>query len=100
MSTLHTITKSWHDATWLYEQLAFAAQGDCIVLMQDAVLAAHSSISLASFLAKCQASQITVLLLEEDCRLRGVDNKYSSIKLIDYFGLVECVAEHSKQVAW
>lgn len=100
MTSLHTLSKSWHGASWLYEQLAFAYAGDAIVLLEDAVLAAHSPLTLGSFLAKCKAQQITVYILKEDCRLRGIDSQYPSLQSIDRQALVRLVVEHDKQVAW
>lgn len=84
----------------LFEQLAYAEQGDAILLLQDAVLAAHSTITLASFLAKCTASEIAVYALQDDCVLRGVDNKYLSLQLVNYSAFVDLVSQHDKQVAW
>jgi len=100
LSTVFTLSKAWHDSVWLFEQLAFASDGDVIVLMQDAVLAAHSDISLASFIAKCEASNIQVFALLEDCQMRGVENKYVQLELLTYSGLVDLVCQHDKQVAW
>lgn len=100
MTSLHTISRSWHNATWLYEQLAFAAEDDAILLLQDGVLAAQSPISLGSFLAKCQALGVQVYVLKEDCALRGVENQYAQLQAVDYAGFVGLVAAHDKQVAW
>lgn len=100
MSTVFTLSKAWHDSVWLFEQLAYASQGDAIVLLQDAVLAAHSEITLASFLAKCEAVDVKVFALQEDCQMRGVDNKYTKLNLIDYAGFVALVCQYDKQVAW
>ena len=99
-STLHTLSSSWHDSTWLFEQLAFAADGDTILLLQDAVLAVHSPITLASFLAKCQTQNVSVAALEDDRVLRGVVNHYAEIREVDYAGFVELCVKHDKQVAW
>lgn len=100
MSTLFSISGSWHSGVWLYEKLAFAKTGDSILLLQDAVLAAHSPLTLASFLAKCQAASVAVFLLTEDVVLRGVENKYPEIDMVDYGGFIELVAKHDKHVAW
>ena len=100
LSTLFTISNAWHDSVWLYEQLAFASDGDAILLMQDGVLGLHSEISLASFLAKCQARDILVIALKDDCVMRGVENKYSELELVDYHGFVDLVCQYDKQVAW
>jgi len=99
-TTLFTLSKSWHESTWLYEQLAFASEGDAILLTQDAVLALQSPITLASFQAKCGSISVGIFALQEDCRLRGIENQYSNIRLIDYQGFVDLVIEHQKQVSW
>ena len=99
-SALHTISKSLHDQVWLFEQLAFTRAGDTILLMQDAVLATHSRLSLGSFVAKCQAKGVAIVALSDDLQLRGVQNYYSEISLVDYAGFVALVARHEKQVAW
>lgn len=94
------INHSWHAQVALFEPLCFAQEGDTILLLEDAVLALQSPITLASFLAKCQATQISVAALVDDCRLRGIDNKYPQIDLLDYSGYVDLVVAHDKQIAW
>ncbi len=100
MSTVFTLNKSWFNRPALYEQLAFASAGDAIVLIEDAVLALQSPISLASFLAKCERASINVYSLQGDCALRGIQTQYDSIESIDYSGFVTLVTKHDKQVAW
>jgi sulfur relay protein TusB/DsrH len=103
-TTLFTVSKSWHESTWLFEQQAFASSGDAIMLMQDAVLALQSPLTLASFLGKCQVAGVQVYALQDDCDLRGIDGGtdkyYAEIKMVDYAGLVALVVEHAKQVSW
>jgi len=99
-TTLFTLSRSWQESTWLFEQLAFASKYDVIVLTQDAVLALQSPINLASFSAKCAAATISVVALEEDCQVRGIDNQYALISLISYDDYVALLAHHSKQVCW
>lgn len=100
MRTLFTLNKSWHDSTWLFEQLLFASTGDSILLIEDAVLGVGSPITLASFLAKCKALGVSVFALEEDANLRGINNHFEEIRMIDYTGFVGLVTVHDKQVAW
>lgn len=100
MSTLFTISKSWHNSYWLFERLAFASPGDTVLLIEDGVVATHSAISLASFVSKCESNDISVNLLQDDLLLRGLQNKYSSIIEVDYAGFVELIVAHDKQVAW
>ncbi len=100
MSALITITESLFNRPSLYEQLAFASNGDSILLIQDAVLGLQSPIALASFLAKCDVQGIGVFALQEDCDLRGIDNQYNTISLVDYAGFVALVVGNEKQIAW
>jgi tRNA 2-thiouridine synthesizing protein B len=100
LSTLFVLNRSWHDSVWLFEQLAFARPSDSIVLIEDAVLALQSPINLGSFSAKCAAMKISVYALQDDCQLRGINNQYRSISMIDYLGYVNLVVQHDKQVAW
>ena len=100
MTTLFTISRSWHNNHWLFEKIAFASPGDAILLIEDAVVGLQASLTLASFIAKCSAAKIGVYALKEDVLLRGVDNAYPEIQLIDYVGFVELTIQHGKQVAW
>ncbi len=68
--------------------------------MQDGVLALNSELALASFAAKCEALNIGVFALLEDCKLRGVENKQTQVSLLDYRGFVALVASHTRQIAW
>ncbi len=100
MSTLFTISQSWFNRPALYEQLAFSSPDDSVLLIQDGVLALQSSIALASFVAKCEANNVSVLALKDDCDLRGINSQYKDIALVDYAGFVDLVARHTRQVAW
>ena len=100
MSTLFTISKSWHDSYWLYERLGFAKAGDAILLIEDAVLATHSAMTLASFVAKCAASDVSTYVLQDDLLLRGLDNQYAMVNEVDYEGFVRLIVQYDKQVSW
>lgn len=80
--------------------MAFASEGDSILLIEDAVLALHSPITLGSFLAKCSSMRITVYALEDDVQLRGITNKYPSITMVNYSVYVDLIMSNDKQVAW
>jgi len=100
LSTLFTISQSWFDHPSLYENKVFAVSGDSILLIQDGVLALQSSIALASFIAKCRSCDISVYALNDDCQLRGIENKCSDVELVDYAGFVQLISNHQKQFAW
>lgn len=44
--------------------------------------------------------KISVYALQDDCQLRGINNQYRSISMIDYLSYVNLVVQHDKQVAW
>jgi sulfur relay protein TusB/DsrH len=99
-STLFTLSESWHDSIWLFEQLAFASEGDAILLLQDSVLGLQSATTLASFTAKCESKNVALYALKDDVDLRGITNYYSNITLISYQEFVGLVVNYEKQVAW
>ena len=43
---------------------------------------------------------ICVYALQEDCQMRGIENKHPKLQLLDYAGFVDLVCQHDKQVAW
>ncbi len=100
MSTLFTFNKSWHQAPWLYERLGFASDNDAILLLEDAVLALQSPLSLASFLGKCGARSIRLFALQSDIQARAIENCYEEIQIINHDEFVKLVVEYDKQVAW
>ena len=100
MSSLICINQSWHREPWLFERLGRASQGDTIVLMEEAVLALQSPLTLGSFLAKCESRSVGVKAMRDDVQTHGIVSAYDSIELIDYARLVELVVQHDKQIAW
>jgi len=100
LTTLFTISRSWHNNHWVFEKIAFASSGDAILLLEDAVLSLQSPLTLASFMAKCSAGGVSVYVLDEDIRLRGIDYTGGEIERISYIGFVDLLIQHSKQVAW
>ena len=100
MKNLIVIKDSLHNSVWLYEALGYASQGDSILLVEDAVSALNNTLSLASFMAKCEAQESTVFALLDDIQMRGVDVDYDSVKLINADQLPDLVLAHQKQVAW
>jgi sulfur relay protein TusB/DsrH len=68
--------------------------------MQDAVFALQSPILLASFVAKCEASNIHIYCLKTDCEIRGIDCPNSPVRCIDDEQWLELVINFDKQVAF
>ena len=100
MKNLIVIKDSLRNSVWLYEALGYASEGDSILLVEDAVGALNNKLSLASFMAKCEAQTSTVYALIEDIQIRGIDVGYDSVTLIRADQLPDLVPMHQKQVAW
>ena len=100
MSSLICINQSWYREPWLFERLGHASHGDTIVLLEEAVVALQSPLTLGSFLAKCEARGVAVKAIIDDVQTHGVVSAYYSIELVDYARLVELAVQHDKQIAW
>lgn len=94
------MSKSWHQASWLYESLGFAKAGDAILLLGDAVQCVDAPVTLASFVAKCGAQGVAVYALQSDLKLRGIGTPLAGIDVVDDAGFVDLVVKHQKQIAW
>ena len=100
MSSLHTINKSIYDAPRFYQRLFDVSAGDAILLIDAAVVALASPLSLSSFVAKCEVNDISVYALASDVKEQQVVSQQPQVKVIDVDAFVELVEQHDKQVAW
>ncbi|MEO0367402.1 MAG: sulfurtransferase complex subunit TusB [Pseudomonadota bacterium] len=100
MASTITISSSLHDSVWLYEALGFASENDTIVLIEDAAYGVQSPILLNSFVAKCQAMNVSVYVLREDIVSRGVEVVNTAIEILDLPEFVTTIMQSDKHVAW
>ena len=100
MSSLITIKDSIHDRVWLYEAIGFASKGDAVLLIESAVSALHSNITLASFAAKCKRFDVSLYALQEDLTERGLALNLSGVTLITRREWLNLIDQFNKQVAW
>lgn len=100
MSTVYTMTKSLHQAPRLYANLFYASKGDAIVLMDAAVLALASDITLASFSAKCHVSGIRLVALKEDLAANQISVALDDVETVDMSSFVDIVEHYDKLLAW
>lgn len=85
MATLHLVSK----ARALTSCLECAAEEDAVLLMEDGVYAA------------IQTHPVTMHVLIEDARKRGVAGKLASgCRLVNYEQFVDLVTEHKPIVSW
>ena len=99
MTTLHTVNKSPFTSTSLDDCLGLAKSGSTVLLFEDGVYAATTGTRSADAIAN--ADGVTFAVLGPDAKARGVEGKIADgIKVVDYDGFVDLVAEHDKVHAW
>jgi tRNA 2-thiouridine synthesizing protein B len=99
MTTLHTVNKSPFETNSLDTCIGLAKSGSTILFIEDGVYAATTGKSAADKIKN--ASGISFCVLGPDLQARGLENKLADgIKVVDYDGFVDLVAEHSTVQAW
>ena len=89
MTTLHLINRS----ALLPQTLELTQAGDCIVLIEDAVVVPETDLT-----ALQQASDsVTVYAIKEDLQARNLS---TLAKVIDYQEMVELVLNYDKVITW
>ena len=99
---LHIVNKSPFENQTLESCLRVVgnAEGAAILLIEDAVFAASKGNSNASKI-KAVMGKVKVYALWPDVEARGMqDRVLEGIKMVDYSGFVDLVAEHSNCQSW
>lgn len=101
MSTLHTVNKSPFERAALQACLGHAQAGDCVLLIEDAVVAAMDGTAMAAKLADA-AGSVKLYVLGPDLKARGLDpaRVVAGFGVVDYDGFVDLAAENSVVQAW
>ncbi len=99
MTTLHTVNKSPFSSSALDNCLGLAKNGSTVLLLEDGVYAATAGTKSAEAIAN--ADGVSFAILGPDAQARGIEGKLADgIKVVDYDGFVDLVAEHDKVHAW
>lgn len=97
---LHTVNKSPFDNGTLQTCLKFARQGSAVLLIEDGVYAAARDTAVSSQMQEALKS-VAVYALKPDVEARGLQTRVmDGIRLVDYEGFVDLVAEHSAVQSW
>jgi tRNA 2-thiouridine synthesizing protein B len=97
---LHIVNKSPFQNDSLESCLRLAKKGSTILLTEDAVYAATQGTAWEGKLQKAMG-ECTVCALGPDLEARGVQGKVlSGVKLVDYGGFVDLVAENASVQSW
>lgn len=97
---LHIVNKSPTERVSVDSCVAHAKKGSAVLLIEDAVYAATRG-NAAEAKIKSAMSDLAVYALEPDLAARGMQGRViEGVKLVDYGGFVDLVAEHSSCQSW
>lgn len=97
---LHIVNKSPSERNTLESCLRLSEKGAAILLIEDGVYGATKG-SVAEGKIKQALADRSVYALWPDLEARGMqDAVIEGIKLVDYGGFVDLVAEHSNAQSW
>jgi len=101
MSMLHTVNKSPFERDSLASCLRLAVNGSAVLLIEDGIYGAMSGTE-NSAMVKESMEGISFYVLGPDLKARGIseDRVIDGIKVVDYKGFVDLVAEHDSSQAW
>jgi len=97
---LHIVNKSPFERNALESCLRFGRNGSAVLLIEDGVYAVTRG-NAAEPKIRQAMSQMKMYALQPDLEARGMqDAVIEGVKLVDYGGFVELVAEHSTVQSW
>jgi tRNA 2-thiouridine synthesizing protein B len=101
MALLHTVNKSPFERNALESCIRLALKGSSILLMEDGVYGALKGTAKSNLVADAMGNH-SVYVLGPDLDARGVgkDKLIDGVKVVDYGGFVDLVADHSATQAW
>ncbi len=101
MPTLNIINKSPFEKRTLEQCLPRIGEGDSILLIEDACVAAVSGTAIEEDL-KRTSEQVKLFVLQPDLAARGLaeSNLLDAISTVDYAGFVELVSTHDRVHSW
>jgi tRNA 2-thiouridine synthesizing protein B len=97
---LHIVNKSPFERNALDSCLRFSRNGNAVLLIEDGVYAVTRG-NAAEPKVKEAMRQMQVYALRPDLEARGMqDAVIDGVKLVDYGGFVDLVAEHNTVQSW
>ncbi len=101
MAMLHTVNKSPFERNSLNSCLTKSKEGSSILLIEDAVVGALKGTVIADKLTAAMSNK-NIYVLGSDLNTRGFTEAeiLDGIKVVDYSGFVDLVAEHSNVQSW
>lgn len=97
---LHTVNKSPFEHKALETCLRFARQGSAVLLIEDGVYGAARDTVVSKQVEEALKS-VSIYALRPDVEARGMQHRVmDGIRLVDYGGFVDLVAEHNAVQSW
>jgi tRNA 2-thiouridine synthesizing protein B len=97
---LHTVNKSPTERNTLESCLKHLKKGSAVLLIEDGIYGALKGTSTTKMVEQALKSH-PIYALYPDIEARGMqDRVIDGIKLVDYSGFVDLVAEHPSVQAW
>lgn len=97
---LHTVNKSPTERNALESCFKYLKKGSAVLLIEDGVYGALKGCTTTKMVEQTLKS-FPIYALYPDIEARGMqDRVIDGIKLVDYSGFVDLVAEHSTVQAW
>ena len=100
-TTLHLVNKSPTERNALDSCLRMARAGSAVLLIEDAVYAALDGAAFADAL-KARMDELSLHVLGPDVSARGLAGLalVDGVKVVDYEGFVDLVAQHDTTQSW
>ena len=101
MSQLHTVNQSPLDRNALESAVCHASKGNAILLIEDGIYGAMKGTAKSALITDA-IGDISFYVMGPDLKARGIDESkvIDGIKIVDYKGFVELVAEHDVTQSW
>ncbi len=98
---LHTVNKSPFERNTLSSCLRLAQKGSAVLLIEDGVYAAVAGTAVAEQISERMA-ELSFYVLGPDVTARGLGGTplIEGVRVVDYEGFVDLVAEHDAAQAW
>ena len=101
MAMLHIVNKSPFEKRTLDSCLRLVGKNSAVLLIEDGVYAVAKGNVLEAKIKQAVATNIKVYALWPDLEARGMqDSVIDGVKLVDYGGFVDLVAEHKSVQSW
>lgn len=98
---LHIVNKSPFERNALESCLRFAGNGSAVLLIEDGIYAALSGTTVSNKMSQAMQHN-KIYVLGPDLLARGMraEQVIDGIKVVDYAGFVDLVAEHDNVQSW